>query len=245
MYPQHLQSGRTDTILRAVGIAIWLIAVAVVVLSLGSWAARGFPPQPASWSQGVVGVAAIALVALVYASVAAALIGRAPRNLIGWVFLAIGVSMALVIPLNNSFEGIFHAVRPVPQGMLLMGWGTGAMLLPGTVLAAIIVLILLPGGRPEAPHWRRTLGIGVAGCLSSRGEHGHAARGIALVSLPAETRSGCQRRCRPSSSSALSSVSSCSWSAWRSRRCGWRSAIGTPMRSSVASCFSSRSAPRP
>lgn len=166
MYPQHLASGRTDTILRAVGIVIWLAAVATVALALGSWAARGFPPQPASWSQGVMGVAAIAIVALVYSTVAAALIGRAPRNLIGWVFLAIGVSMALVIPLNNSFEGIFHAVRPVPQGMLLMAWGTGAMLLPGSVLAAIIVLLLLPSGRPEAPHWRRTLGVGVAGFLS-------------------------------------------------------------------------------
>jgi class 3 adenylate cyclase len=166
MLPQHLQSGRTDTILRVTGIAIWLASVAVVTVSLGSWAARGFPPQPASWSQGVIGVAAIAIVALVYASVAAALIGKAPRNLIGWVFLGIGVSMALVIPLNNSFEGIFHAVRPVPQGMLLMGWGTGAMLLPGSVLAAITVLVLLPSGRPEAPHWRRTLGIGVAGFLS-------------------------------------------------------------------------------
>lgn len=166
MLPQHLQSGRTDTILRAIGIGVWLASVAVVAVSIGSWAARGFPPQPASWSQGVVGVAAIAIVALVYSSVAAALIGRSPRNLIGWVFLGIGVSMALVIPLNNSFEGIFHAVRPVPQGMLLMGWGTGAMLLPGSVLAAITVLVLLPSGRPEAPHWRRTLGIGVAGFLS-------------------------------------------------------------------------------
>jgi class 3 adenylate cyclase len=166
MFPQHLASGRTDTVLRTIGVLIWLAVVAVVAVSLGSWAARGFPPQPASWSQGVLGVAAITIVALVYTSVAAALVGRAPRNLIGWVFFAIGVSMAVVIPLNNSFEGIFHAVRPVPQSMLLMGWGTGSMLLPGSVLAATIVLILFPSGRPEAPHWRLTLWLSIAGFVS-------------------------------------------------------------------------------
>jgi class 3 adenylate cyclase len=165
MYPQHLPSGRTDTVLRASAVLVWLVTCGIVVVSLGSWGMRGFPPQPASWAQGVVGISAIAIVAIVYATVAVALVGRAPRNLIGWVFFAIGLGMALVIPLNNSLEGINNAVRPVPLPMLLIAWSSGALLLPATVVAAILVLVLFPGGRPESKHWRLALALGLAGCL--------------------------------------------------------------------------------
>ena len=165
MYPQQASTDRTDTLLKAVAIVLWLINCAIVIVSLGSWAARGFPPQPTSWAQGATGATAIALVALVYGTVAVALVLRAPRHPIGWVFVAIGMSMAVVIPLNNSLEGIVNAVRPVPTPLLLLAWGTGAVLLPGTVVAATIVLLLFPSGRPEARRWRLALALGLVGFL--------------------------------------------------------------------------------
>jgi MFS family permease len=163
MDPLGRPAGREDSLRRGLAVVLWLLTCATVIVSLASWAARGFPPQPASWSQGAIGVSAVALVALVYATMAVALVSRAPRNPIGWVFLGIGVGMALTIPLNQSLEGILNAVRPVPQGMLLLAWGTGAALLPGTVVAAIIVLLLFPSGRPESSHWRLALALGLSG----------------------------------------------------------------------------------
>jgi class 3 adenylate cyclase len=110
-------------------------------------------------------VTAIALVAITYSTVAVFLVSRVPRNLIGWVFLVIGLTMGLIIPLNAAFEGITNSVRPVPQEMLLLAWATGASLLPGTVMAAIIVLLLFPTGRPEARRWREALALGIVGYL--------------------------------------------------------------------------------
>jgi class 3 adenylate cyclase len=165
MYPQQASTERTDTFLKAAAVILWLVTCGIVIVSLGSWAARGFPPQPSSWAQGALGASAVAIVALVYSSVAAALVLRAPRHPIGWVFVAIGLSMAVIIPLNNSLEGVVHAVRPVPFPALLLAWGSGAVLLPSTVLAAIIVLLLFPSGRPEARHWRLALALGLLGFL--------------------------------------------------------------------------------
>ena len=96
MYPQQASADRTDTFLKAAGVVLWLVTCAIVIISLGSWAARGFPPQPTSWAQGALGASAMAIVALVYGTVAAALILRAPRHPIGWVFVAIGLSMAVI-----------------------------------------------------------------------------------------------------------------------------------------------------
>ncbi|MFO7531999.1 MAG: adenylate/guanylate cyclase domain-containing protein [Candidatus Limnocylindrales bacterium] len=163
MYPLQLPSGRHDPLLRVAAVVVWLLVCGMVVLSLGSWAARGFPPQPASWAHGAVGVSAIALVALVYATIAVAMVARSPRNLIGWVFLAIGAAMGLIIPLNQSLEGILHAVRPLPTVMLVLAWSSGAVLLPGTVVGAVLALLLFPSGRPEARHWRLAMAMGLAG----------------------------------------------------------------------------------
>jgi class 3 adenylate cyclase len=165
MYPLQLPSGRHDTLLRLVAVVAWLFICGTVAVSLGSWAARGFPPQPASWAHGAVGVSAIALVALVYATIAVAMVARSPRNLIGWVFLGIGVAMGLVIPLNQSLEGVLHAVRPPSTPMLVLAWSSGAVLLPGSVVAAVIALLLFPSGRPEARHWRLAMLMGLGGFL--------------------------------------------------------------------------------
>jgi len=165
MHPQEVSRSRAATALRAGVVIVWLVTCLVVIGSLVAWAARGFPAQPASWAHGAVGIGAIAIVALVYASVALALVFRAPRNPIGWVFMAIGLGMAVVIPLNSALEGILHSVRPVPPEMLILAWGSSATQLPGSVVAAILVLLLFPSGRPESQHWRLAMGLGIAGFL--------------------------------------------------------------------------------
>jgi class 3 adenylate cyclase len=87
------------------------------------------------------------------------------RNPIGWIFLVIGVSMAVVIPLNQSLEGILHAVTPVPPVALVLAWGSSNFLLPGSVVAAIVVLLLFPSGRPEWRHWRLAMALALFGFL--------------------------------------------------------------------------------
>ena len=158
-----LARSHADTVLRVLGWGVALAVTGGVFASLGSWATRGFPPQPSGWAQSALGISAIALVAVVYAIVAAALINRSPRNPIGWIFLGIGFGMAVVIPINQALEGVLHSMRPVPQEALFVGWFVGAVQLPGAVVSAIIVLILFPSGRPEYRHWRLAVALALSG----------------------------------------------------------------------------------
>jgi class 3 adenylate cyclase len=154
-----------DTFLRVLGWAIALAVTGGVFAALGSWATRGFPPQPAGWAQSAMGISAVALIGVIYALVAAALINRLPRHPIGWIFLGISFAMAIVIPINQALEGVLHSMRAVPQPMLLVGWAVGAVQLPGAVVSAILVLLLFPSGRPEYRYWRLAAALALSGFL--------------------------------------------------------------------------------
>ena len=154
-----------DTVLRVLGWGIALAVTGGVFAALGSWATRGFPPQPAGWAQSAMGISAIALIGVIYALVAAALINRLPRHPIGWIFIAISFAMAIVIPINQALEGVLHSMRAVPQLTLLVGWAVGAVQLPGAVVSAIIVLLLFPSGRPEYRYSRLAVALALSGFL--------------------------------------------------------------------------------
>jgi class 3 adenylate cyclase len=152
-----------DAVLRALGVGAWLLVSSSIVIAVGMWLASGAPRQPAGFIQGTLGVGGVALSGLVYASVAAFLIRRSPRNAIGWVFLAIGVGMAIVLPVNQMVAGSVHPFRPVPTETLLVAWAFGSVHLPASGVAVVAVLLLTPSGRPEWRPWRVTLAVAVAG----------------------------------------------------------------------------------
>lgn len=154
---------RTDGLARACAILIWLASLALLIGTLVAWATRGFPPQPSSWAQGAIGVTSIAMTAVVYTTVAAALTTRSPRNPIGWILLVTGVSMTLIIPLNASLESVLHSVQPVPLPALLIAWAAGSALLPAAVAALITALVLFPTGRPSDRSWKVTVGLAWVG----------------------------------------------------------------------------------
>jgi hypothetical protein len=71
-------------------VAVWLVAIAAMGIGLASWSDRGFPQHPASFATGPLGIAGIAIAGLVYVSAGVWLVGRAPRNHLGWVILGAG-----------------------------------------------------------------------------------------------------------------------------------------------------------
>src|SRR5512135_625224 len=86
--------------LRWVAIVAWLLSVATIAATLIVYLARGAPPQPTGLAQGPVGVSAIALTGLVYASVGAFLVRRRSRDPIGWALLGIGIGMAVILAMG-------------------------------------------------------------------------------------------------------------------------------------------------
>ncbi len=156
MYPCAASSGRHDTLLRSCGRAspgchrrrrrgvAWLLGHA------------GLPATAGQLGAGAVGISAIALVGARLRHRRSGLVDRSPRNLIGWVFLAISVAMASSSPSTSRSRASSTRAARVPQPMLLAGLGRSV---PCCCPGAVVV------GRPRAPalsrrvdpkyrHWR-------------------------------------------------------------------------------------------
>jgi class 3 adenylate cyclase len=154
--------GQRPAYLLAVG--VWLAALVAIGLALVVWADRGFPPHPASFATGPLGVTGITVAGVVYATAGLWLVGRAPRNQLGWVILLAGAGLAAVLVLNQYIEAAIHPFRPVPTEAITMAWVIGAVHLPLSAAATVVALLLFPSGRLEWPPMWATLGITTIGC---------------------------------------------------------------------------------
>ena len=165
MSTEAAAEARGDLTRRRIATALWLGVCASIAISLVIWAGRGLPRQPISFAQGPLGMSAIAMTGTVYATVALFLARRLPRNLIGWFFLAVGIGMAAIIPVNLALADALRVFRPIPVPNLILAWGITSVQLPASGALLVIVLLLFPDGRPERGLWRLAAGAAVLGCL--------------------------------------------------------------------------------
>jgi hypothetical protein len=161
----------TDNMLRSLALAAWLLVCISIVLGLAIWMARGSPRLPVSYVGGAMGTSSVVLCGLAFSTAAAYLTARAPRNLIGWVFMAIGLGMAVVLPINIALAEV-----------IWVAWAVTSVQVPVSGTALVIVLLLFPTGRPEWRHWRAAMTLAVAGGILVSG--GAALRPDGLLWYP-------------------------------------------------------------
>jgi hypothetical protein len=151
--------------LRLLALALWLVGLTLIAATLLIWAGRGFPRSPVAYARGPLGISAIAMTGAVYATVAVFLLHRLPRNPIGWIFLMIGLGMAVVTPLNLALSDALRSFRPAPQGALYLAWGITSIQIPASGALLVVVLLLFPSGRPDWRHFRLAATIAFTGCV--------------------------------------------------------------------------------
>ena len=162
--------------LRWLGMTLWFVTSSVLLASVLVWSSRGVPWQTIDLRLGLPSLLAIVLTGIVFASVGASVVRRAPSNPIGWLFLAIGLGMAALLPINLVLESTVHAFRPVPAPQLWLAWLLTSVQLPVSGAAIIVAVLLFPTGRPE---WRFTRVTVLTALL-----------GVILLSVAAGLRSG-------------------------------------------------------
>ncbi len=153
----------TDNMLRSLALAAWLLVCISIVLGLAIWMARGSPRLPVSYVGGAMGTSSVVLCGLAFSTAAAYLTARAPRNLIGWVFMAIGLGMAVVLPINIALADVVRQFRLIDTPVIWVAWAVTSVQVPLSGTALVIVLLLFPTGRPEWRHWRAAMALAVAG----------------------------------------------------------------------------------
>lgn len=165
-----------DVLLRWLGTGLWLLVTTALLASVLVWAARGSSWQTVDLRLSAFSLLAITLTGITFGSVGAFVVRRAHTNPIGWLFLAIAVGMAALLPINLLLEATVHAFKPVPAAQLWMAWALTSVQLPFSGVAIIAAVLLFPTGRTDWRFARLTFATALLGAI--------------LLSLAAGLRSG-------------------------------------------------------
>lgn len=145
---------------------IGALTVGVVLLSLLVWIARGMAEMPVSFGRTPVGVLGLVLSPIFYAAIGGILASRQPSNVIGWLFLAIGVSLGIMLPVNLLVTAAHESLQPASDVVVWAAWARTAFGTPVVLTAAVVAVQLFPDGAPMAPRWRAGIWLGLgAGIL--------------------------------------------------------------------------------
>lgn len=154
-----------DARLRWLATGMWLAISLTLLVSTVIWASRGAPWQTLELRMGPLSLAAIVLTGAVYSSVGASVVRHVPRNPIGWLFLAVALGMAVLLPVNLVLESTVQAFRPVPSVQLWMAWALSSVQLPFSGAAVIVTVLLFPHGRPVWRHSHTTTRLAIGGAI--------------------------------------------------------------------------------
>jgi hypothetical protein len=147
-----VDGGRGRALARASDRLAWVlcaVGVTLAVLGLG-YASQNYDSLDAF----LHGTVRSAIAAISIAVVGALIATHRPRNPIGWIFCAVGVTQGL---LSFSYEYGTYALRTAPgtvPGGPLAFWAATWMWAPGVGLLFTFVPLLFPDGRLPSRRWR-------------------------------------------------------------------------------------------
>jgi len=129
--------------------SIWSLSVASAAFGLFFLYLNGsFAP----FFDDSVGVDAVAAVA--FPTVGATIASRRPRNLIGWIFCLVGLSLGVAtFAPQYAVYALVTEPGALPAGAFAAWLGTWIWV-PGIVLGPIFLLLLFPHGRLPSRRWR-------------------------------------------------------------------------------------------
>src|SRR4051794_25626605 len=129
------------------------LTVLIIALSIAVWAGIRFRPPHISFIQGSVVFVAEMFYAISYAVMGWVLATRLPRNLLGWIFIFLGLAMAAQLSVTFTIEGVYQAFRPLETPLLFGAWVSSSFHLPAMVVLTAVVFLRFPTGRLLSRRW--------------------------------------------------------------------------------------------
>jgi signal transduction histidine kinase len=138
---------------RAVAIAVWSVCALVVLLSATEILLLLLNGRYGG--EAVYGITGASVAGpIVFAATGALVASRQPRNAVGWLFLAAGISWVLPAAAQQyAIRAFFAAPGSLPGGLVAAWLGTWAFA-PIVPLLGIFLPLLFPNGDLPSPRWR-------------------------------------------------------------------------------------------
>jgi hypothetical protein len=150
-FQSHPRSGRWPWV-------AWVVAWALTAAGVALYLTTASVPLGPRW--GPRGV--MALGALMFTPMGAVVASRRPRNVIGWIYCAIGVlAGAQFLAQEYAVFALFGRPGRLPAGEWA-AWLQSWLWVPAVALYLLFVPLLLPEGRLPSPRWRPVAGFAAA-----------------------------------------------------------------------------------
>lgn len=149
-----------------VAAAVSLAIVGVVVVSFMLWIGRNMAPMPVPFGRTPAGVLGLVISPISYAAVGGIMAAKLPRNPIGWLFLAAGVALGMMLPVNLLVASAHESFRPASDLVVAAGWLRTSFATPTVLTSLVLAAYLFPNGTPLPGKWQRaTPAIVLGGAL--------------------------------------------------------------------------------
>ena len=166
---RSLISGSRDR--EPIGRLAWAVAAIAILLSLAGFVLSVAYPVSRDGTPAILAilyhVALNPFVTIAYAILGALVASRRPRNVIGWIFLAVAVLYAVTIGAEayENYAAVVPGEGPLP-GFAFVQWLGHWFWAPAIVLPTVFVFLLFPDGRLLSSRWRpvlwsAALGLGI------------------------------------------------------------------------------------
>jgi len=147
----------------------WAVAAAAILVSLAGFVLSAVYSVTSGDASAILyHVALNPFVTIAYAILGALVASRRPRNVIGWIFLAVALLYAITIGAGayGNYAAIVPAERQLP-GVAFAEWLSHWFWVPSIILPTVFVFLLFPDGRLLSSRWRpvlwcAALGLGMA-----------------------------------------------------------------------------------
>ena len=142
--------GRASRIVRT----IWGLALALAAAGLLFGILAFSAPLPEGRGPFLVSIVVLDTLVVLYGTLGALIASRHGRNVIGWIFCFVAVSLAIISFASGYADYALYARDDSLPGAVLAAWVVSWLFIPAVYISMCYLFFLFPDGRAASPRWR-------------------------------------------------------------------------------------------
>ena len=142
--------GRASRIVRT----IWGLALALAAAGLLFGILAFSAPLPEGRGPFLVSIVVLDTLVVLYGTLGALIASRHGRNVIGWIFCFVAVSLAIISFASGYADYALYARDDSLPGAVLAAWVVSWLFIPAVYVSMCFLFFLFPDGRAASPRWR-------------------------------------------------------------------------------------------
>ena len=140
--------------LRLIASFLLTLTFLATIVGIAVWSGQRFQPPPVSFIDSQTVFIAEMFFGISYAAMGWLLATRLPRNPLGWIFLILGVTMALQLTVTFFVQEAHQFLRRINDPLLLAAWLGSSVHLPSIMFFMSVIFLRFPTGQPLTRRWR-------------------------------------------------------------------------------------------